>query len=369
MAKPRSLLVFLALVAGSLPAVALLTLGCGRSEGPRVDPPPGPADSQAPDAAWLRPGRGPDAEPVWGVKDGVAVGLWPTSGPRGLIRVYAPYLGQRRPRMVNYISVEPVVNGARGQSELEVGLQSKERGLAMWTGDTASIAAKAPAEPAQGRTLRVGGAEALTFYLATEPFRNGARPVIQVILRADRPHEVGFRVGAAEGSARMESCVLSATMGNYARLRRLWLRGEVVDSRKTWQAPRFDPLGFTPWRSWRRDRMLKVGGDLVVAATTDEAEPTRATYDPKVPPHWRYEGRPATHYWRTPDAAGAVVRVNGRATFWGDSGKIPGGLSYENFELEVPFAEGQELWFGVTPEAPGKLGFDPEWEKNLTDGR
>ena len=65
-----------------------------------------------------------------------------------------------------------------------------------------------------------------------------------MILRSDRPHEVGFRVGAAEGSARMDSCVLSATMGNYGRLRRLWLRGEFDDSRKAWPAPRFDRLNF-----------------------------------------------------------------------------------------------------------------------------
>jgi len=310
------------------------------------------------DGNWLRSAR----EPVWGIKDGIAIGLWPTSGPRGLIRIYAPYLGQRRPRMVNYISIEPVVKGVRGQSELEVGLAGKKRGLAFWTADTRDAVAtpREPTMPARGRVERVEGHDALTLYLATERFRNGAQPILQITLRKDRPHEVGFRIHAAKESAAMEACVLSATMGNYGRLRRLWLKDEVVDSRKLWPTFKPDRLGFAPWRTFDRPRLLKLGNDLIVAATADEADLTRTEYDPKVPSHWRYEGKPATHVWRTRDVNGAVARVNGRTTYWGESGKIPGGISYENFELQVPFADGQELWFGVTPEAPAKLGFGPQ---------
>ncbi len=344
--------------------VAALALGCGRTDPPAPAP---PADPVA--VTWLRPTPDRPSEPVWGLDGGLAVGLWPTGGPRGLIRVYAPYLGQKRPRMVNFIAVEPVVGGARGQSELEVSRDGKA-GLAMWSGDTeADVAApRDPTTPAAGRIERVDGAEELTFYLATEPFHNGARPVLQVVLRSDRPHEVGFRVHAAPGGARMDSCVLTATMGNYARLRRVWLNGEVADARKVWPTFVPDRLGFAPWRAWGRDRLLKAGGDLLVAATSDETDPAGATYDPAVPPHWRYEGRPATQYWRTADAPGAVARVNGRTTYWGGGGPIPGGVAYENFELEVPFADGQEFWFGVTPDRPDRLGFDPKWETNPTGG-
>jgi hypothetical protein len=227
----------------------------------------------------------------------------------------------------------------------------------------ADSASREPTAPAAGRVEKQGGADVLTFYVATEPFRNGARPLIQVLLRADRPHEVGFRVGAAPGSARMDACVLSATMGNYGRLRRLWLRDEVIDARDVWPEFRPDPLGFTPWRTWGRDRLLERDGDIVVAATTDEADPSQAAYDPQVPPHWRYEGRPATHYWRTTAVAGIEVRVNGRATYWGNGGPIPGGVAFENFELQAPFREGQEFWFGVTPDRPELLGSDPDRQK------
>jgi hypothetical protein len=314
------------------------------------------------DAGWLRPADKHPAQPVWGVQGGIEIGLWPMGGPRGLIRVYAPYLGQKRPRMVNFISIEPVIGGVRGQSELETGLQSKRAGLSFWTADTleAVRTPREPTAPARGTIEGVGGVETLTFYLATEPFRNGARPILKVMLRADRPYEVGFRVLSHPDGTPMDSCVLSATMGNYGRLRRLWLADEVIDSRKLW--PKFTPdrLGFAPWRAWRGERLLKVGEDRLVAATSDEADPAVAAYDAKVPPHWRYQGKPATHYWRTKDVKGLVTRVNGRTTYWGESGPIPGGISYENFEMEAPFAEGQEFWLGVTPAAPARLGFDAE---------
>jgi hypothetical protein len=236
----------------------------------------------------------------------------------------------------------------------------------MWTADNREELGTTgdPKTPASGRIDQFDGFEALTFFIATEPFRNGARPVIQVLLRADRPREVGLRVHAAPGGTRMGSCVLSATMGNYARLRRLWLRDEVVDSRKLWPTFTPDPLGFAPWRAWDRDRLLKNDGQLVVAATNDEPDPARAEYDAKVPQHWRYEGRPCTQYWRAADVPGVVVRVNGRTTYWGGGGPIPGGIAYENFELEAPFADGQEFWFGITPDGPDALGFDRGPERN-----
>ena len=349
--------------AGFASLAALVSFGCHRP----ADRPPDPAPSAGP-ITWVRPG-GPDAEPVWGTKDGLAVGLWPTGGPRGLIRVYAPYLGQSFPRVVNFISIEPVVGGVRAQSELDASPRDGRPGLAFWTADTLAeaIASNGPNAPVAGRVERIGEAEALTFFLTTEPFRNGARPVIEIVLRSDRPHEVGFRIHTAAG-ARMDSCVLSATMGNYGRLRRLWLRGEVVDARKVWPTLTFDRLGFTPWRAWPAERMLLANGHRKVAATTDGADPAAARYDPAVRAHWRYQGRPATQYWRAADAPGLVVRVNGRATYWGNGGPIPGGLAFENFELEAPFADGQEFWFGVTPDRPEALGFDRAWEEKPAGG-
>jgi len=320
-----------------------------------------------PPIEWVQPADS-QSDPVWGIKHDISVGLWPTEGPRGLIRIYAPYLGQEFPRMVNFIAVEPVVNGKRGQSELEAGLKRGRRGLEMSTGNTPEEAIRGSDAPAAGRIARVDGADVLSFYLATEPFRNGARPVLQVLLSSFRPGEVGFRIHSAEGGTKMDSCVLTATMGNYGRLRRLWLKGEVVEARKAWADPKLDKLGFTPWRAWERDRLVRRDGQVIVAATSDEADPAAATYDAAVPKHWRYEGRPGTHYWHGPDVPGIKVRANSRLTYWGGGGPIPGGLAYENFELEAPFVDGQEFWFGVSPAKPPALGFDSVWEMNVTGG-
>ena len=219
---------------------------------------------------WLRPSEGPDAKPIWGHRNGLRVGLWPTPGPRGLFRIYTPYLGHPRLRMINYVSIEPVVDGRRGQSELEKGTVSAERGLSFWAADTRAQIAS-PDETrviARGRTARRDGVETLSFWVGTETFRNGARPQVQVLFRADRPHEVGFKVFADAKSRPMDACVLSATMGNYARLRRVWLKEGTADSRQVWPSYQPDRLNFAPWHEWPRERLLKVGQNRIVAATS-----------------------------------------------------------------------------------------------------
>jgi hypothetical protein len=305
------------------------------------------------------PAAAKKAEPVWGIKGGIAVGLWPTPGPRGLFRIYTPYLGQPRLRMINFISVEPIVKGKRGLSELEKSALDRVAGKAMWTGNEHESDPKPrhPWEPARGKVIALDGTKALTFHVFLERFENGARPIIQVLLRQDRPHEIKFRVFSARPGADMDACVLSATMGNYARLRRIWLKDEVINAPKLW--PKFQPdgWGFSRWHQWEVNRMRISDNIAVVAATANETDPSRATYASDVPRHWRYEGRRATQYWKAPVEKGMVVRVNGRKTFWATRAAIPGGVSYENFELKAPFRQGQEFRFGVISEGPEALGF------------
>ncbi|MFW6162435.1 MAG: hypothetical protein ACODAJ_06670 [Planctomycetota bacterium] len=320
---------------------------------------------------WVRPATGQDAQPVWGIRDGIRVGLWPTPGPRGLIRIYAPYLGHPPRRMINYIAVEPNVGKIRGYSELESSRREGLRGKAMWTADAREPEPRprTPTRPARGRIRKVDGAETLTFFLFVEPFRNGARPIVEATLRNDQRQDVAFRVFAAKGSAPMQACVLTATMGNYARLRHLWLRGEVVDARRLWPTPTINRFGFTGHRQWGLERMLVVDGRAIVAAMPDEADPASAAYAKSVPRAWRYRGEVATQYWRARAQKGLVVQVNGRKTYWASQAPIPGGIAYENFELVAPFADGQTFVFGVSPKPPEALGFDEAWRHNVTDGR
>jgi hypothetical protein len=309
---------------------------------------------------WLVPAPGKESEPAWGIKGGIVVALWPVSGgPRGLLRVYSPHLGQPRGRLINFIAVEPIVGKSRGLSELEPSKLDRVPGKAMWTGDEMADDAKPkpPWQPARGKLFKSDGTELLTFFLFVEKFNNGAQPVVQVTLRQDRPHEVSLKVFAAKGSAPMKACVLTATMGNYARLRNLWLKDEVAKSTLVWQNPHLNSWGFTSHKHWDIDRLRSEGDGVIVAATPDEADPAGAKYAENVAAHWRYEGRPGTQYWRAVKHNGLLARVNGRVHYWASMAPIPGGISYENFELEAPFRAGQEFRFGVTTRTPEDLGF------------
>jgi hypothetical protein len=86
--------------------------------------------------------------------------------------------------------------------------------------------------PAPGVVDTVDGIERLTLFVHSEPFDNGAVVSVRVRLRADRPREVALAAFTRAGSAPLAVCVLTATMGNFARLRRLHLRlSEYLPSR------------------------------------------------------------------------------------------------------------------------------------------
>ncbi|WP_309712222.1 hypothetical protein [Armatimonas sp.] len=277
---------------------------------------------------WRQPLKADDPL-VWGLSEGLAVGIAPTPGPLGLLRIYAPYLGQPYPRMVNFIAIEPIVGGQRGFSELE------SRAIV--------------AERCQVR------AKTLSVRFSVETLANGAKPMIEAIFDASRPHEVALRCFAAPGSAPMERCILTATMGNYGRLRKLYLKDRVVEAKALWPTLAPDRLGFEPHRSFTAQELVTKGKDVILAAETDEADLCAATYAPRTYHDWVYEGKPARHIWRTKNVAGLVARVNARRTYWMSEAAIPGGLAFENIELDAPFVSGQEFIFAIEPPAaPGK---------------
>ena len=117
--------------------------------------------------------------------------------------------------------------------------------------------------------------------------------------------------------------------------------------------------GFADHRQWGVDALLVVDGEAMVAARPDEPDPAHATYDKDVDPSWHYVGKTATQYWRAPAPRHRVGRVNARKTYWASTAAIPGGVAFENFELEAPFRPGQKFVFGITPELPAALGFHP----------
>ncbi|TWU19099.1 hypothetical protein [Allorhodopirellula heiligendammensis] len=309
---------------------------------------------------FVWPGHGVPADrPTWGHRDGLRIGLAPAPGPQGLIRIYAPYLRQQYPRMVNFLSVEPAVTGlpGRGQSELE---QSRQHpGQSGLTFTPANQVLKVTAADELPSGILDPQAGTLTLFVHPEPFRNGAHPILELIFYRGRPHEVEITIHAAPHSAPMESCVISATMGNYGMLRELHLAdGQTARAADLWSDEQLDGLGFLPWRSWPAEKLGRTGkGEYEVSLSSNFEQPAHAAYATVVPPQWRYTGQGATHVWRTEAESAPTVAVNARRTYWGTVAPIAGGVCFENFELRIPFQDRQRLWFGI---APGKSENTPD---------
>ena len=325
-----------------------------------------PADLKPPieDGIWLRPATGGPAEPTIGFKQGIRIALWPAPrGPRGIIRIYAPYVLPSRERpLINFIAIEPIVKGQRSLSELEHSALDDARGKRMWfTDEVGSSPVPGQSwECARGKTgkITVGGKNVRTLSIAVniEKLDNGAEPIVLATFREDRPNEVSFQVYSTKAGAAMESCVLTATMGNYSRARLLWLTDEVIDSRKLW--PGYTGTDFVWTDEYPMDRVRRdKDGTLTVAITPNETDLSAA----KMPyGGWNFDGLVSTQYWRK--YPGTVkpplrVRVNGRACYYGSSAQIPGGVAFENFELIEKYEPGVESAFGVTLQTPAAMGW------------
>lgn len=287
--------------------------------------------------------------PLWGLEKGLRFALHPAGfgpgagGPRGLIRIGAPVLPCGGHALVNFIAAEPVVKGKRGYSEMEQSPLDAKPGLRMTAG--------APA-----RSMPAPGVEQLEVPVDVESFANGAKIRLVLAQRSDAPDELRCSVFTRPGSAPVDDAILTATMGNMVRTRRLWLADATLDCRALY--PDFSGDRFAPHREFPLARIARTAaGDAIVAITGDEPEPAAVVPFP-AQPFWHYAGVPVTQYWKVPTARVAPdlrVIVNARAEYWMSRHAIPGGPAFENFEMRTRFREGQAFVFGVSKLAPGDL--------------
>lgn len=310
--------------------------------------------AEASNDCWIRPAAGDQPGPaLWGHRDGLRVGLPNGRGPSGLLYLYYPEIVKSPDRVFNFIAVEPIVKGARGLSELEPSALDSHNGKRIWSGDKPDFAPRDPKQPARGVVTDYGSTSSLAVYLMVEPFQNGARVHLRLTFRSDRPGEVGLETFASPDCAGMSHCVLTATMGNYARLRDLWLSRRVVRAGELW--PDYTAVDFAPARDFHLDELWRnKRGGVLVAATPSEANPAETT----APGHWNYRGAWATQYWRLePDevTASTFARVNGRYVYWRSKNPVPGGIAFENFEIERHFRTGEQSVFGATTQTVEKL--------------
>lgn len=309
---------------------------------------------------WVRSGVNTN-EAVWGIRDHLMWALQPNGfrprgEPRGLIRLGYPILTNGGYDLINFLAVEPIVNGQKGFSELEQSALDKVQGKRLWAVDLKNPASTNLVPGTL--TKKENGAEELEVPIRVEAFENGAKVRLHITQRTDRPDEITLKIYPEEGSAAMEYCILTATMGNMARTRELWLANETISSLKLY--PSYREEHFAPHTIFSLNRLCRDrDGNILAAITTDEKDPS-ATYPFPGSRRWYYGGPKVTQYWKK--ASGSYqddlqVAVNARYTYWKSRTLIPGGISYENFEMRERFHPGQEFTFGITRRTPAEIGF------------
>jgi len=330
------------------------------------------AQTPAPEEAFYRAGVDTD-QAVWGMRDGIRLSIWPNSvtegpdpgGPRGLLQIGYPILADGGCGLVNYIAIEPLVAGShwRSYSELEHSKSDGAPGMLIEAGPPPGVEWEGPEGAVYpGHVEQLTGYARLSLCLRVEAFESGAHVYLVAAFRSDRPDEVELRSYREEGSVELDSCILTATMGNYERLRVLHLKDRVLTAQELYGE--YDGTGFAA------HTVVPVGdiprtpeGDILIAATSDEEDPAATHPHPDLPWFWYYPGRKVTQYWRKPaEDVGDDLRaqVNARRVYWASEWPIPGGVSFENFELVEEFRPGRALVFGITPQEPAELLALPE---------
>jgi hypothetical protein len=322
------------------------------------------------DVRWLRPMDG-HSPCRWGIDGGVQFAVWPSAvggdtsagGPRGLIRVGYPVLPpDNAVSLINFIAVEPIVRGkGRGFSELEPSATDNQPGRMIWPAAPDDAVESGAPQPYAGKVTHPDpgrpDVEQLTVRLNVERFANGAHVYLLASIRSDHPDLLELHAFAAPDSAPLSECILTATMGNFERLRLVQLRDRVVSARVLYSGYHGD--GFAEGTEFQLADLARTpAGDVVVSATPDEADPAATVPDPNQPGYWHYAGRKVTQFWlkRAGSFDGALrVKVNARRVYWASHFPIPGGVAFENFELVEPFRPGERLWFGITPRTPEEL--------------
>lgn len=308
---------------------------------------------------WIQPVQGKPAMPVWGHANGIIVGLAPLPGPRGLIRIYTPYLEYEFAEVMNFIAFEPIPEGSghRGFSELEMSsLDKDEWGKRFWSSDDATAVLPLNEQyPARGIVEKIDGEETLTLYVFSEPFDNGAKVYTRLRFFESRPYEFEISTNTYDGSVNLDYFITTATMGNKARLRTLFLKDGQKSSLELW--PDYKDIHFTSHACFSQKEMMRdKKGTVYFIAAPDEKDYSKAVYAPGTHSHWKYTGKHATQYWITTNPHEELNGlVSGRFTYWASEAPIPGGVSIENFELKTPFKNGERFIFGISPWKPEEL--------------
>lgn len=329
---------------------------------------------------WIRPTDAQDAS-LWGIRNGIVFSLWPYGieteksvyggGPRGLIRVGIERGGKSY--LLNFLAVEPVIDGKMEFSEISPSRVDDVWGKLMWASDQEAPTGFYPTALSRGVISQPDPqnptVEQLSLYVFMERFIAGAHPYLKLSIRSDRPQELCVEVFHRPDSRSMEFCNITATMGNYARLRQLHLKEGIVNAKELYQDYR--GIDFVEKAAYPASQLIESrAGDLFAFATGDESIAALSAWPDdslaRSKASWRYRAPiKLTQYWRKEKAtsqADLQLRVNGRYKYWSGGSSdathymaIPGGAAFENFELREKYTSGQKIYFGITEEEPSQI--------------
>jgi hypothetical protein len=318
---------------------------------------------------WVRPTKRGDPL-IWGRRDGIVFGLFSPGGirgPRGLIRVglYAP--GSPDPQLLNFIAIEPVVQGPGDRfdrmafSELEMSqLDAGQRGKRMWADAADATGDAAPAGALENIHVGKTVIERLSVRIDVERFtQNGAHVYVIASIDSDHPSQLRLSPGMEKDSAPISELTVTATMGNYERLRLLWLSDQVVDSRDLFAS--YTGTAFAEKDEYPLPRILRsTDRDAIVFCSSNESDPR--TTPGNMAAHWPYTLPKLTQYWLVPrrDVQPDLrVRVNARRVYWASDAPVLGGIAFENFEMRQRFVPGQTFVFGIARQEPWNFYHGP----------
>lgn len=256
---------------------------------------------------------------------------------------------------MNFIALEPIVKGSehRSFSELEQSELDHVQGKRFWSAnDTLNNQPKQENDCATGIVEMVNGVETLTLYVFSEPFESGAKVYVRIRFYENKSYEIELTSYAMEDSVPLDNFVLTATMGNFARLRNLYVKDNIKSALNIWldhQGTNFTEHDYTQSSQMLTDK----SGSVYFVAAPNEDNPIDATYAKDTEDHWKYKGTKAIQYWKKMNPTDSLKGlVNGRFTYWASASAIPGGVAIENFEFKEHFKNGAVYGYGISPLLP-----------------
>ena len=99
--------------------------------------------------------------------------------PRGLIRIYSPTLPGEKCDLINFIAIEPIVEGHRGFSEMEESRLDHVQGKRIWTAAASGIPTNRIGMEPKKITRPAGGVEQLETDVAGREVRQRGAPLFR----------------------------------------------------------------------------------------------------------------------------------------------------------------------------------------------